>query len=199
MSENTQKLNSFIKKLLRKAEISRQAQSLMLASARRWDNLTALLTIFISFSTTLCFIILRTSSTGTTINDWLILGGAIGPLIIVAIERLRNHHQWQHRAAASEKAIVAWTTWIREASALKISIGELNLDGLREHCLNLENSYDECVGISPMIPDSVFLKSKCALYKKIWISKELDRCTGESLAQIKKRYRSQMTTPEREH
>jgi len=199
MSANTQKPNNFIKKHLQKAEISRQAQSLMFTRARRRDNCAAFLTILMSFVASVCFMILRIPSIATMMADYFIVVGATCPLIVVVIERVRNTCEWQHRAAASQKAITAWTTWIREASALNLSIGELDSeDGLREHRLNLENSYNECVEISPVIPDSVFLKSKYALYKKIWISKEIGKCTGESLSQIKKRYRSQMTTPEKE-
>lgn len=198
MSANTQKPNNFIEKHLQKAEISRQAQSLMFTHARRRDNCAAFLTILMSFVASVCFMLLRLPSIATMMVDYFIVVGAICPLIVVVIERVRNICGWQHQAAASQKSIIAWTTWIRKASALKGKICELDSDGLIELLSDLENSYNECVEISPTIPDSIFLKSKYALYKKIWISRELDKSTGESLAQIKKRHRNQTTPPKRE-
>ena len=138
----------------------------------------------------------------TMMADWGQIGGAAwGPALsgaaiflsasVFTSEMLSRHFKWTEIAKTREAKVLAWTNWIRLATEFEARAAQMDQDERDAQFKMLTEGYRDVAAMGPMIPDSRFLKFKAEHRKKVWISKELDRDTGETPEEIEQRFYSQ--------
>jgi hypothetical protein len=162
-----------IKKLRKKAELSRNAHFMI---ARRMKLYSNFLHAFVLIGSTVTAILTFASYDAflpifENLNDkyYKITIGLFASLVFI-FTVIEEFLKLEKLASEHESAGKQLTTFIRNADLI-----EKNTSINEEDILQLNQSYTMISETSPVIPDKVFFKAKKLLYEKIAISKELEK------------------------
>lgn len=169
----TENILKEIEKLLRKAEVSRNAHSIL---HRRFKRYGSWLHFFILIGSSI-IAILTFAGYETFLPlfpSWTDAGYKLGVGIFASIVFIstvvEEYLKFGTRVSAHENAIKQLTTFIRNAGVLK-----KKLDVTDEDLSALVTQYTTINEMLPSTPDEVFYKAKQGLRRKIEISKMLDK------------------------
>lgn len=185
--ELERQLREELKNYRRKAELQRNAHSTLgeelQTRERRFSTGVVACT---GLATLTIFANLSSASEAIGFPDWLlpVVAGCVSAAAFV-IEIVIKHLGWRERMHRHLESMHLWTNWIRETTEL------LTKQPTSTKLSEALESYREVAQASAVVPNSRFLELKDAWYEKLWISRELDKQTGETVQQLRRRYRNQ--------
>ncbi len=168
-----------LKKLRKKAELSRFSHSELKAKYSNCRNLKEFLVILISVVLAgLIGFYYRKLLEGDLIMSIIF----ILPLATTILQTLDSTiFHWTQKVARHESAVAIWGDWIRESDFLEKRIHQYSTDIADEKIQNIQEKYNLCMGNTQQIPNCKFLKYKKKFRAHVLKSKEID---GMSLEEI---------------
>ena len=168
-----------LKKLRRKAELSRFAHSELKTEytrLRNWKEFSIVLLSVVLAGLIGCFY--RKFLEGDLILSFIF----ILPLVITIVQALDHTvFQWTHKVARHESAVAIWGDWIREADFLEKRIHQHASDLANEKMQNIQEKYNGCMGNTEQIPNNKFLEYKKKFRAYVLKSKKIDEMSLEDI------------------
>ena len=171
-TDNTEQVKKLLKKLRKKADLSRYCHSELKERCRMWRNCKEFMIILLSISSTLLIgFNYRGLITGEIISALIF----ILPSLVIAIQTLDSTlFRWADKVAEHETAVQVWGSWIREADFIEKQLCQSKVESESLGIKNIQEKYNNCMTGTPQIPNSKFLTYKMNFKEHVLKSKMID-------------------------
>lgn len=185
-------IESQIGNLIRKANQTRDFHSVLAQEAEKWQQRVSTYIVVGSAVSTLTIFAHFThlsNALGLPEGIFPFLVGVLSASVFIS-QQFMQHKRWSQKSKDHRVSVDLWGQWMRRAdSFLKTQLRHSDSNHAKELANDLNDDYLDVMGNAVQIPDDRFLQLKARFREKLWISKELDKDTGESVRKLRKRFR----------
>ena len=193
MTEADPKFALEIKKLQRKADLSRYAHSRLHARYVAWQNAVVVLIAIISFVMTLR--VLGYLDPLREWKEWMPVAGIILSALILFVQALSYGLAWKEKGVAHATALQIWGQWVHSVRSLKEALPKCSDAEAEAKMKNIHAEYGRCMerveSSRALIPNKCFLTYKAEFKRYVETSKNIDSCSADQLDGIIKDIKKQ--------
>lgn len=178
-TNDTQANMELLKKLRKKAEISRFCHSELKERYTRHRNIKEFSIVLLSL---VSVAVINFYYRKVFVGEWVLSFIFILPLVTALLQALDSSvFKWTEKLGQHTSAIAIWGDWIRDANFLEKTIHQHESDVAEEKMRNIEEKYRVCMGSTEQIPNSKFLHYKKKFRAYLLKSQEIDEMSLEDI------------------